>query len=157
MSDNKAKFCYILVWCLILKQKKYQYVLFYCHLLNLLLLVSYQSFPLEIQIRISNFEWTLDTKGGLVSICLWYLQFFEKRMKKIDFTTKVPQVELFSFIFWDNWGRQKDISKLTDLYPPHPFVIDCKSHLKNLTGKLISRTRDKSKLLSDPVRKLHHY
>ena len=29
-------------------------------------------------------------------------------------STVVPQVELFSFIFWKNW-HQKDISKLTDL------------------------------------------
>ena len=28
----------------------------------------------------------------------------------------VPQVELFSFIFWENWRHQKDISKLIDLY-----------------------------------------
>ena len=28
----------------------------------------------------------------------------------------VPQVELFSFVFWEIWRRQKDISKLTDLY-----------------------------------------
>ena len=28
----------------------------------------------------------------------------------------VPQVELFSFVFWENWRHQKDISKLTDLY-----------------------------------------
>ena len=36
--------------------------------------------------------------------------------KKFDFTTMVPQVELFSFVFWENWRHQKDISKLTDLY-----------------------------------------
>ena len=28
----------------------------------------------------------------------------------------VPQVELFSFVFGENWRHQKDISKLTDLY-----------------------------------------
>ena len=28
----------------------------------------------------------------------------------------VPQVELFSFFFWENWRHQKDILKLTDLY-----------------------------------------
>ena len=29
----------------------------------------------------------------------------------------VPQVELlFSFDFWENWKKKKDISKLTDLY-----------------------------------------
>ena len=31
-------------------------------------------------------------------------------------TTMVPQVELFSFVFWKNWRYQKEISKLTDLY-----------------------------------------
>ena len=29
----------------------------------------------------------------------------------------VPQVELFSIAFWENWRHQKDISKLTDFYP----------------------------------------
>ena len=28
----------------------------------------------------------------------------------------VPQVELFSFVFRENWRHQKDILKLTDLY-----------------------------------------
>jgi len=27
----------------------------------------------------------------------------------------IPQVELFSFVFWRNWGHQGDISKLTGL------------------------------------------
>ena len=30
--------------------------------------------------------------------------------------TIVPQVDLFSFVFWKNWRYQKEISKLTDLY-----------------------------------------
>ena len=29
--------------------------------------------------------------------------------------TMVPQVELFSFVFWKNWRHQKDILNLTDL------------------------------------------
>ena len=33
-----------------------------------------------------------------------------KRTKKL-----VPQVELFSFVFWKNWRTPKDFSKLTDL------------------------------------------
>ena len=54
-------------------------------------------------------------KGQLISKCLFGSIF--KRTKKFDFTTKVPQVELFfSFVFWENWRHQKDISKLTDLY-----------------------------------------
>ena len=39
----------------------------------------------------------------------------KNEQKKINFTTMVPQVELFSFVFWENWRHQKDISKLTDL------------------------------------------
>ena len=46
----------------------------------------------------------------------WYLHAPQKRRKTFDFTTMVPQVELFSFVFWENWRHQKDISKLTDLY-----------------------------------------
>jgi hypothetical protein len=33
-------------------------------------------------------------------------------MKKFNFTTMIPQVDLF---FGGNWRHQKDISKLTDL------------------------------------------
>ena len=55
-------------------------------------------------------------KGQLLSKCLGSIfDSPKKRTKKFDFTTKVPQVELFSFIFWENWRHQKDISKLTDL------------------------------------------
>ena len=45
-----------------------------------------------------------------------YLQFSQKTNEKFDFTTMVPQVELFSFVLWENVRKQKDISKLTDLY-----------------------------------------
>ena len=31
----------------------------------------------------------------------------KKRKKKFDFTTMVPQVELFSFVFWENWRPKK--------------------------------------------------
>ena len=48
------------------------------------------------------------SKGQLISKCL------PKNEQKFDFTTMVPQVELFSFVFWENWRHQKDISKLTD-------------------------------------------
>ena len=41
-------------------------------------------------------------KGQLISKCLWFLQFSQKTNKKIDFTTMVPHVELFSFVFWEN-------------------------------------------------------
>ena len=39
----------------------------------------------------------------------------KKRTKKIDFTIMIPQVELFSFVFWEDWRHQKDFSNLTDL------------------------------------------
>ena len=35
--------------------------------------------------------------------------------QKVDFTTMVPQVELFLFVFWENWRHHKEISQLTDL------------------------------------------
>ena len=40
----------------------------------------------------------------------------KNEQRKIDFITMVPQVELFLFVFWDNWRHQKGISKITDLY-----------------------------------------
>ena len=36
-------------------------------------------------------------------------------MKPFDFTTMIPQVDLFSFVFWEKQRHQKDILKLTDL------------------------------------------
>ena len=36
-------------------------------------------------------------------------------MKEFDFTTMIPQVDLFSFVFWEKQKTKKDISKLTDL------------------------------------------
>ena len=57
-----------------------------------------------------------DVKGQLISKYLFGIFYSpKKRTKKFDFTTMVPQVELISFVFWENWGHQKDISKLTDL------------------------------------------
>ena len=38
-----------------------------------------------------------------------------KRKNEIDFTTMIPQVDLFSFVFGRNRRHQKTISKLTDL------------------------------------------
>ena len=55
-------------------------------------------------------------KGQLISKCLFSIfNSSKKQMIKFDFTTMVPQVKLFSFIFWENWKHQKDISKLIDL------------------------------------------
>ena len=59
----------------------------------------------------------LHTKGQLISKCLIsILNFPKKQTKKFDFTTMVPQVELFLLVFRENWRHKKDISKLTDLY-----------------------------------------
>ena len=56
-------------------------------------------------------------KGQLISKRLYGIfNSPKKRTKKFDFTTMVPQVELFSFVFWENWRHQKEISKLIDLY-----------------------------------------
>ena len=55
-------------------------------------------------------------KGQLISKGIFgILNPPKKWMKKFNFTTIVPQIESFSFIFWENWIQQKDISKLTDL------------------------------------------
>ena len=54
------------------------------------------------------------SKGQLISKCIFGIfKSPKKHMIKFDFTTMVPQVELFLFIFWENWRHQKDISKLT--------------------------------------------
>ena len=37
-------------------------------------------------------------------------------MKQFNLATIVPQVELFSFIFWKNGSNQKNISKISDIY-----------------------------------------
>ena len=42
-------------------------------------------------------------KGQLISKCLFViLNSPRKRTKIFDFTAMVPQVEFFSFIFWEN-------------------------------------------------------
>ena len=33
----------------------------------------------------------------------------KKRTKEFDFTTMIPQVDLFLFVFWKNWRHQKDM------------------------------------------------
>ena len=55
-------------------------------------------------------------KGQLISKCLFGIfNSPKKRTKKFNFTTILPQVKLFSLVFWENWRHQKDILKLTDL------------------------------------------
>ena len=39
-------------------------------------------------------------------------------------STMILQVELFSFIFWENWRYQKHISKLTDLYHANDILTN---------------------------------
>ena len=59
------------------------------------------------------------TIGQLISKRFWGTSISsKKRTNKFDFTTMIPQVDLFSFVFWKNWRLQKTISKLTDLYLP---------------------------------------
>ena len=43
------------------------------------------------------------SKGQLISICLFVIfNSSKKQTNKFDLTTMVPQVELFSFVFWKN-------------------------------------------------------
>ena len=62
----------------------------------------------EIKLTFSNLS-HLQTKivlskGQLISKCLYCAIFNspKKQMKIFDFTTMVPQVQLFSFVFWEN-------------------------------------------------------
>ena len=48
-------------------------------------------------------------KGQLISKGLFLSSILPKTYEKKN------RVELFSFVFWENWRHQKDISKLTDL------------------------------------------
>ena len=48
------------------------------------------------------------SKGQLISKCLFGIfNSPKKRPKNFDFTTIVLKVELFSFVFWENWRHQK--------------------------------------------------
>ena len=53
------------------------------------------------------------TKGQLISKCPYGVFNSSKNERKyLTFSTIIPQVELFLFIFWKNWRYQKKISKL---------------------------------------------
>ena len=54
----------------------------------------------------------------------WYLH--SSILPKFDFTTMLPQVKLFSLVFWENWRHQKYILKLTDLYWDAYYLFDAK-------------------------------
>ena len=51
--------------------------------------------------------------------------FFQKTNKPFDFTTMIPQLDLFLFVFWKKLNPQKTVSKLTDLYSFPTEVILC--------------------------------
>ena len=62
------------------------------------------------------FTFLCRAKGQLISKCLFGIfNFPKKRTKKFNFTTMVPQVELFSFVFWENWGNHKLLSRYSNL------------------------------------------
>ena len=71
------------------------------------------------KVVINLWSWSLSdsrAKGQLISKGLFgILDSSKKRTKKFDLATMIPQVDLFSFVFWKNLKTQKDISKLTDL------------------------------------------
>ena len=57
------------------------------------------------------------SKGQLISKgVLMSLLSSKKRTKEFNFTTMIPQIDLFSFVFGGNRRHQKTISKLSDLY-----------------------------------------
>ena len=77
-------------------------------------------------------------KGQLISKGLFaILNSSKKRTKKIDFTTMIPQMELFSFVFWKVSKHQKDILKLTDLY--NVFKKNDYKKLKNPPSKVAQK------------------
>ena len=39
---------------------------------------------------------------------------FFKLMNEFDFTTMIPHVDLFSFVFWKKFKNKKNITKLAD-------------------------------------------
>ena len=59
-------------------------------------------------------------KGQLTSKCLFGIfKSPKKGTKKFDVTCKYgASSQIVSFVFWENWRHQKNISKLTDLYKP---------------------------------------
>ena len=56
------------------------------------------------------------SKGFLMSLIS-----SKKRTKKFDFTSMIPQVDLFSFVFWRKSKAQKTILKLSDLLRYYEF------------------------------------
>ena len=82
-------------------------------------------------------------KGQLISKCLFGIFNSPKNEWKRStlLSTMVPQVELFSFVFWENWRHQKVISKLTDLYLPFFEILGrkvwkCGCAVKHVLNKM---------------------
>ena len=56
-------------------------------------------------------------KGQLISKGHFSVSILPKKERKNSTnSTIVPQIDLFLFVFWENWRHQKVLSKLTDLY-----------------------------------------
>jgi hypothetical protein len=87
-------------------------------------IIIYVSVNLIMEFEIPQQMWKIPFKGQLISKCIFgILNSPKKRRKKLNFTTMVPQVKLFLFVFLENWRHQKDISKLTDLWPYFKCLI----------------------------------
>ena len=85
-------------------------------------IIIYVSVYLIMEFEIPQQIWKVPFKGQLISKCIYGILNSPKKLtKKLNFTTTVPQVKLFLFVFLENWRHQKDISKLTDLYQKKPL------------------------------------
>ena len=76
--------------------------------------------------RVGNYvSGTLHTKGQLIS--KWFLGSSissKKRTNKFDFTTMIPQVDLFSFVFWRKSTTSKNLFEINwPLRPPSKKYI----------------------------------
>ena len=78
----------------------------------------------------------MNLSGGkvqLISKCLFGIFNSPKKWtKKFDSTTMVPQVELFSFIFWENWRHKKD--KALERLLENNLSSALKKDISKLTG-----------------------
>ena len=67
---------------------------------------TYTNFIRDLGIESSSIQGDLiisDIKGQLILKCLFGIYNSPQKLtKKFDFTTMVPQVELFPFVFWEN-------------------------------------------------------
>ena len=75
-------------------------------------------------------------KGQLISKCLFGAFNSSKQIRPNYY---VPQVELFSFVFWKKWRHQKDISKLTDLYVMNPNTTNYATNFSETMRSVFKR------------------